>query len=593
MKKTTGAKSVLIILAVLMTGLNLSPNGLAAEDSFSGSGFGADSPAAAGALTPSPQDPSQPVAEDTTRLNIERMPDGKFFLDFKDAPLINVLNVIASLSGINFVAGKELAKRQVNMTLDNITLYDALEALALGCNITYEYLPGRNIYLFRGTSDDDNLPILMTKVFKFYYIRVTKPKDIEAGSTSSGSSGSQLTTLKEQKKTDLEGESIFKTVTKMLSKRGKVSVDERSNSLVVTDIETRLKMIEAALKELDQPLKQVLINVFLIETYEDLDRELGIRWGDDNGVFGTIYGGTENTSFPFFTKTGSNNTTGDWLTHITDQFNPTKNTAPGTGPNISTATSGVRDFSTFQIRIQAMENAQKLNILAKPKILVLDNHAALIKISTNAAISENTVTTGGGSGTTSTTIERSEVGTILRVTPLISSENKVTLTVEPTFATVAASQIPVTGVAGETGDPTVRQARTTLMVNDGQTIALGGLLFSDQSKEVRKVPFFGNIPGIGKAFFTTTSRLIKDRELILFMTPFIIADPSVLETVTVPDHRLRFQDETDPFWKLKGKEWFKNVKQPQEKTIDYERYFDVRKRLMDVTLDTLDQKTAK
>ncbi|MDD5225875.1 MAG: hypothetical protein PHV97_01650, partial [Candidatus Omnitrophica bacterium] len=79
----------------------------------------------------------------------ERTVDGKYYLDFKAAPLINVLNVLSNLSGINFVAGTEVAERPVNMTLDNVGLEDVLQAIAYGCNVNYDFLPGRNIYLFR------------------------------------------------------------------------------------------------------------------------------------------------------------------------------------------------------------------------------------------------------------------------------------------------------------------------------------------------------------------------------------------------------------------------------------------------------------
>ena len=135
----------------------------------------------------------------------------------------------------------------------------------------------------------------------------------------------------------------------------------------------------------------------------------------------------------------------------------------------------------------------------------------------------------------------------------------------------------------------MRTARTTMMVNDGQTIALGGMLFSSQSNDDRKVPFFGNIPVVGKAFFTSNTKSIKDRELILFVTPYIITDPSMLETPVPPEQRLSFDQETAPFWKVKQKQWYKQLKDgPQQKT-DFDGYFNLRKRLIDSTLNTLDQ----
>jgi len=127
------------------------------------------------------------------------------------------------------------------------------------------------------------------------------------------------------------------------------------------------------------------------------------------------------------------------------------------------------------------------------------------------------------------------------------------------------------------------------MVNDGQTIALGGMLFSNQSNEDRKVPFFGNLPVVGKAFFTSNTKSIKDRELILFVTPYIITDPSMLQAPNPPDKRLYFENEMAPFWKVKDKQWYKQLKDGQEKKTDFDGYFNVRKKLIDSTLSALDQ----
>ncbi len=538
------------------------------------------------------------------KVQVERTEAGKFFLDFKAAPLINVLNVIASLSGINFVAGKEVAEREVNMTLDNVSLEDALQAISYGSNVSYDFLPERSIYLFRASADSPERPPLMTRVFKLYYVRVTKALEIEADSSSSSSSsssgsgtgsssGSGLVTLsQDQEEIDLESSAIYKAVEKILSDRGSVSVDDRTNSLVVTDSEDRLKIIGDAIAQLDRPLDQVLINVLLVETYEDLDRALGVQWGDTDGLLGTVTGAVQNTDWPFRSggSTIETKSFGDFFSNVgntfkdsANQFDPRINSGPITTP-------GTRDFSSFQISVRALEEANKVKILAKPKILVLDNHPALIKIATNAAIGTTTVTTAEGAGTTSTGLERAEVGTILRVTPLINTRDQVTMTVEPTFATVDNSSITL---AQPSGDTTVRTARTTLMVNDGQTIALGGLLFSNQSKGERKVPFFGNLPVVGKALFTNTTRTIEDRELILFLSPYIIRDPSELMSKKVPDKRIRYDDEKAPFYQVKKKEWYKRLEEGEEPPIDFESYFDVRKRLMAATMDTLDEKIAK
>ena len=186
-----------------------------------------------GAPAQSNEPAANPVVADSSAegVKVEKMADGKYFLDFKAATLINVLSVISSLSGINFIAGKEVGERQVNMTLDNVSLEDALQALKLGCNVNYDFIPGRNIYLFRASADAPEQPQLITRVFKLHFIEAARIKDIEtddsgsssSSSSSSGSSGSStgggLVTLKvDDKGPNLEESAIYKAIQKILLK---------------------------------------------------------------------------------------------------------------------------------------------------------------------------------------------------------------------------------------------------------------------------------------------------------------------------------------------------------------------------------------
>ncbi|MFH0985888.1 MAG: secretin N-terminal domain-containing protein [Candidatus Omnitrophota bacterium] len=516
----------------------------------------------------------------------ERTAEGAYYLDFKGASLINVLNILSNLSGISFIAGMEVSDRKVSMTLDNVALEDVLQALDYGCNVSYDFIPGRNIYLFRAKSDAPDKPTLLTRVFKLYYIRVTALLEIDGGSSGGSGGTGGLQTLGAPTAANTESSSsLLKAVEKILSDRGKVSVDDRSNSLIVTDSEDRLKMIESAITQLDRPLEQVLINVILVETKDDLTRDLGIKWN----ATGTLTGAIQETQWPFRTSAPLTSGTKDFLGNIGNtlkdtakQFNPT--IASGAIPDDGI---GTRDFSGFTVTIQALEAAGRVKVLAKPKILALDNQPALIKISTQQAIGSALTTNNTGVGDTNST-ERYEVGTILRVTPLINTGGRITLTLEPSFATVALSAIQVS-TTGQTGDPTTRTARTTLMVNDGQTIALGGMLFSNQANTDQKVPFFGNIPVIGKALFTWNEKTIKDQELVLFVTPYIISDPSMLEEPKPPAHKLDFDKEMAPFWKVKDKQWYKEIKDGPEPKTDFEGFFNVRKKLIDSTLSNLDQ----
>jgi len=531
----------------------------------------------------------QVVAADAADYKATQDESGALYLDFKGTQLINVLNSLSEISKINFVAGKEIASREVNLTLDGVSLEQALQAIAQGSNVTYAYLPDTNIIMFRASSDSPSLAPLLTRVFKLYFLRASKIREIDAGQSSSGGSGSSGSggglqsiggsSKDESGSTDSQNIPILKIMEKMLSERGSVSVDDRSNSVIVTDTEDRLARVANVVAELDRPLNQVLINVLLVETYEDLDHEFGIQWSGD---FGTLTGGSASTKFPF-SDGNKYNPLGSLL-----KANTTQPLGAGAafGAPTPANTFGSKDFSELTIQVKALQTASKLHILAKPNVLVLDNQPAIIKIATNAAIGSQTVTAASSGGTatstSSTQAERAEVGTILRVTPQINSQDQITLTIEPTFATVDTSTLNIdTSAVSQTGDTTVRSMRTTMMVNSGKTLVMGGLLFSTQSGGDTKVPFFGDLPVLGK-LFTKDDKAIQDRELILFVTPQIIRNPANLETNSVPDRNDRFDNANAEFWKYKKKNWYKNMKNgmPQPPN-SYDQYFKVRENAMD------------
>ncbi len=490
---------------------------------------------------------STPAPSEQVEKESVQVPHDKLHLDFKGAKLMSVLRVLAGLTGMNFVAGKEVADREVNLLLDGVNLENSLDAIAQGSNITYEFIPGKNIYLFRAASGVEDAPLLVTRIFKLYYIRASEIREIEAGE----SAGSAFANLKEEKEKIAANAPILKIVGSILSERGKVEVDIRSNSLVVTDTEDRLKLIELAIAELDRPLNQVLIQAILIETFEDLDRQLGLDWSSaTDGELGTVTGGISSTRFPFNVN--------DFL-RLSTKTSLSKSELASVAASTTTApVLGSKDFSSLAIKLKALQATSKLKIIAKPRILVLDNHPALIKITTNAAVGAATVNqANGGLNTAATSTERTETGTSLRVTPLINSEDKITLTIEPRFVTVATSTITVG--ANDTGDATIRTARTTLIVNSNQTIAIGGMLSSQQTHADRKMPIMGDLPIVGK-LFRSSAVTIEDRELVLFINPKIIHDPAELEVSNVPDDRLNFEDEKSEFWKVKRQNWYKQLK---------------------------------
>ena len=148
----------------------------------------------------------------------------------------------------------------------------------------------------------------------------------------------------------------------------------------------------------------------------------------------------------------------------------------------------------------------------------MNNKAARIETSKNAAIGVNSES---NQGATSSSVERQETGLILEVTPQVNKEGYITLQVNPQYSDITASNITVNG--GTVYDPITRAAQTLVRVKNGQTVVIGGMLSSTESKTVRKVPLLGYIPIIGW-LFTSVSSNRQNTDLVIFITPTILVD---------------------------------------------------------------------
>ncbi|GAH10358.1 unnamed protein product, partial [marine sediment metagenome] len=191
------------------------------------------------------------------------------------------------------------------------------------------------------------------------------------------------------------------------------------------------------------------------------------------------------------------------------------------------ATLGSLSLAEFQIVLRALEQENKSKYLAKPKIMVVNNETAEIKIAGKTAIGETTtLATADTPGTTSA--ERTETGITLKVTPTINKDGYITMTLEPTV-----SRTRVSGISGYL-DTRDRTAKTTVMMKDGQTVAIGGLLKSDVTDNDRAVPGLSKIPLLGNLFKSKDFQDVET-ELIIFVTCHIVKPKlEKLEETAVP-----------------------------------------------------------
>jgi Type II secretory pathway, component PulD len=411
-------------------------------------------------------------------------------MEFTDANLKTVLQMFSQQSGMNFIASQNVQDRTVTIYFNNVKIEDALNYIMNANNLTYdEPEPGTNMFIVKETGKPEIETI--TKIYELKYAQLNSPVNNASGSSSEaayGSSGS------EGAHSSSEGTDIVSIVRSILSKEiGKVIADKRSNSLIIKDVPSQFPVIENLLVRLDVRTPQVMIKVEVLETTTKAIENLGINW---SGVFGTYTGPIYNTIFP-----------------IKDTF--------GRESKKGMATTGTFSLAGATATINALLNNTDTKILARPQVMAMNNETAKIELSSKEKASKTTTTSAVGTSgsTTGDTYQEKDTGVILEVTPQISKDGYVTMNLKPSVTELELSRF--TGAY----DTNTRSAETTVIVKDGETVVIGGLIKSKREGGLKKVPFFGDIPILGAAF-RYKSKDESDRELVIFITPNIIKDVS-------------------------------------------------------------------
>jgi len=446
-------------------------------------------------------------------------------MDFEDAELKLVLKVLSQQAGMNFVASGDAEAKKVTVFLSNVSVNDAIDAIMRANGLRYEMKASSNIFMVY--SSDEQGP-LQTRVFTLKYLRLSissidvggqsvsrellTKEDIAAlaGGGSGGSAGANPGAAAEDKKDSGKEDKltaergIDKLVASLLSDKGKIAVDVNSNSLVVTDLPDKLAIVEAVLNRLDTPPKQVMLEAQLLETNAGLLDNKGLDWGGTDGALARIAGPARDTHFPFM---------GERL-HSPFRAKSAQDSTLG-----SLFTYGTVDFQNFAATLRFITSQTDTKILAKPRVLTMNNEAAIIKLVTNTAIAQTSTITAAQSIATLTTGEaqRQETGIVLKMTPQVNTDDSITLFLEPSVTTVATSSFFPDSFL----DPTTRTVRTSVRVLPGETLVIGGLVDISNVGTDKKVPILGDVPVMGR-LFKLKSKDNSERELVIFITPTLV-----------------------------------------------------------------------
>jgi type IV pilus secretin PilQ/predicted competence protein len=426
-------------------------------------------------------------------------------LDLQDTDIDNALRIIAEVSNLNIIASDDVTGK-VTLRLIDVPWDQALDVI-LKTNGLDQVTEGNVIRiapinklreereaLREAKRAQEMLENLQVKYFRVSYARV---EDI---------------------KSQVEG---------VLTERGSVGVDSRTNQLIVKDTSAGIDAAAELLKKLDLRTPQVLLETQIVESGRSLLRDLGFQW-NFSYIQSPATGNSTGLNFPNTVAVGGqdvNGGPGDFA------FNFPAAVGASEGTVINAILSSADGSKTVTARLTALENENKIRVISRPQIATVNNKEAQVRsvetLRVRTPSSGTAVSTGSGaqaSAAANNAFQEIEVGITLRVTPQASPDHYVLMDVNArssTLGTERVDNIPST---------LDREATSTVLVKSGQTFALGGVYRLTDVDGVSGVPFLKDMPFLGWAFRRQVANK-RDEELIFFITPHIVEgsfDPSLM-----------------------------------------------------------------
>jgi type IV pilus assembly protein PilQ len=413
----------------------------------------------------------------------------KIALDFYETDIKNVFRILREISGKNFIIDDDV-KGKVTMTLDKPVPWDQVLDLVLKMNqlgVVYE---------------DD-------------IIRIATLKTIEKESKSLMDSVTAEREAKDKIKdlapvtTEYISISYSKAKAEILphlqniitKERGSITVDERNNQIIMTDTAEKIMQAKEIVKNIDKVTPQVIIEAKIVEISSKASKEIGVEWGASGGIQGTDANAGIGPQRGFDILGG---TTG-WNTAM----NFPAATDSGIGFNF-TRIAGTP--FVLDARLSALESSGGAKIVSAPKVVTLDNKKAMIKQGVEVGYYDQPA----GSGNTNQTfsVEWKDVDLQLEVTPHVTPDSRISMSMKIT-------KNDISGYFNNIPAISTNEAETELLVNDGDTLVIGGIMKSNQSSSETGFPGLSKIPGLGW-LFRDNLKSGEDSELLIFITPKIV-----------------------------------------------------------------------
>ena len=422
----------------------------------------------------------------------------KLSLNFQNIEVRSLLQVIADFTNFNIVTSDSVAGA-VTLRLQDVPWDQALDiilqAKGLGMrksgNVIWvapkDEIASKEKLELESLAAVQGLEPLKTQSFQMNYAKATDvATQLSAGGAAGAASGARI-----------------------LSARGSVIAEARTNQLFVTDIPSKLEQVQQLVSKLDIAVRQVLIEARIVEATDSFGKSLGVKLGGGGARVGTGEGVGVNVY-------GSPSTSGATTPNlnVSNFVNLPSTGANGINTPAAFALSifGASADQILNLEISALEADGKGKVISSPRVVTADQIKALIEQGT-----ELPYQVASSSGATSIAFRKANLK--LEVTPQITPEGNIILALDVTKDTVG--QLTPAGYAIDT-----KHIQTQVLVENGGTVVIGGIFTEDQAENESKVPFFGDLPGLG-VLFRNRSKSSTKREMLVFITPKMLAERGI------------------------------------------------------------------
>ncbi len=427
-------------------------------------------------------------------------------LNFQDIEVRSVLQLIADFTGLNLVAS-DTVTGSITLRLENVPWDQALDIVMRAKGLDsrregnvlmvapIEEIAQREAMQIEATRQLEELAPLRTEFIRIRYADAQTLYSLLAGSSAGTGSGAG-------------GQNSGSNT--ILSSRGSAIVDSRTNTIILTDTDDKIVGFRRLIEQIDIPIRQVMIEARIVIANTSFRQELGVRWG--GAGIRTLDGGNQALQFagsrqafadggPLGAFNGQNQLDlGDLL-------------AVDLGVPSATSSFGMAFLSNsayIDLELSALESEGHGEVISQPKVITGDKQTAVIRSGEEIAYQE-----ASASGATAVAFKEAVLS--LRVTPQITPDDRVILDLlvsQDSRGDIVAGGIPTIDVTS---------LETQVLVNNGQTLVLGGIFQMNSINQQSRVPVLGSLPVIGNAFRSTIDSQEK-REILIFITPRILSD---------------------------------------------------------------------